>query len=124
MSWLYLIRWTSSNKPLLSLANVRWSSAAVAMVTDGPVVGMSSTTAPHSDRGTAAMEIGFWCQHVTIRTMGEMLQTGDEVADGAMAVSPADKFTQTVRGGLNRVGHDKNLEQRERRKSLQLLKPK
>ncbi|KAG7216601.1 hypothetical protein INR49_023310 [Caranx melampygus] len=32
---------------------------------------------------------------------GEVLQTGDEAADGAVAVSPADELTQTVRGGLD-----------------------
>lgn len=42
-------------------------------------------TAPHNVRGTAAMEILFWCQHVTMRTMSDTLQAGDEVADGAMA---------------------------------------
>ena len=44
-----------------------------------------------------------------------MLQAGDEGADGAVAVSPADEFTQTVRGGLNRVGHGRNLETESRR---------
>lgn len=52
--------------------------------------------------------------------MGEVLQAGDEVADGAVAVGPADQFTQTVRGGLNWVGHDINLEEREGRKFLQV----
>lgn len=82
------------------------------MVTEGPVVGVSSATTPHGDGDAAAMGTWFWSQHV--RATGEVLQAGDEVADGAVAVSPADEFTQTIRGGLNRVGHDRNLQKRER----------
>lgn len=79
------------------------------MVTEGPVVGMSGGTAPHSNRDAAAMGMGFWCQHVTVGSTGKVLQAGDEVADGAVTVSPADEFTQAVRGCMNQVGHDGKL---------------
>ena len=60
------------------------------MVTEGPVVGMSGATAPYSYRDCAAMGTGFWCQYIRIRPPGKVLEAGDEVADGAVAVSPAD----------------------------------
>lgn len=66
------------------------------MVTEGPMVGMSSAATPHSNRDAASIGTRFWCQHVIVRTTGKVLQAGDEVADGAMTVSPADKFTKTV----------------------------
>lgn len=84
------------------------------MVTEGPVVGVSGATTPHGDRVAAATGNRFRCEHVAVGSIGEALQAWDEVADGAVAVSPADQFRQTVRGGLNRVGHDRNLEKRER----------
>ncbi|KAF3848874.1 hypothetical protein F7725_015371 [Dissostichus mawsoni] len=71
------------------------------MLTEGPVVGVSIGTTPHGDRDAAAVGTGFCCQRCTVG--GELLQAGEEAADGAVAVSPADQFTQTVRGGLNRV---------------------
>lgn len=43
-----------------------------------------------------------------------MLQTGDEAADGAVAVSPAHEMTQTVRGGLDQVRHVRNLQQKKK----------
>lgn len=78
------------------------------------MVGVSSTTTPNGDRDTAGMGYGLQCKYVTIGTTSEVLQAGDEVADGAVAVSPVDEFTQTVRGGLNWVGHDRNLQKKER----------
>lgn len=88
------------------------------MVTERPVVGVANATTPHSNRAAAAVGTGFCCQH--IGTTREGLQAGDEVADGAVAVSPADEFTQIVRGGLNQVGHDRHLEWRKRRRCLDL----
>lgn len=82
------------------------------MVTEGPVVGVSRAAAPHSDRDTAAMVTGSWGRHTAVRSGGGVLQAGDEVADGAVAVSPTDEFTQTVGGCLNRVGHGGNLEEK------------
>lgn len=85
------------------------------------MVGVSSPTAPNGNGDRATVETRFWCQYVGIRTASEVLQAGDEVADGAVAVSPSDEFAQTVRGGLKRVGHVRDLEQRERRKCLRPL---
>lgn len=57
------------------------------------MIGVSSATTPHGDGDAAAVGTGFRCQHVTVGTRGEVLQAGDEVADGAVAVSPSDKLT-------------------------------
>jgi len=90
------------------------------VVTEGPAVGVSSGTTPPCNRDTATVETQFRHQHITMGTTGELLQAGDEAADGSVAVSPADQFTETVRGGLNRVGHVVNLEERERKVSAAL----
>lgn len=82
------------------------------------MVGVSGATTPHGDGAVAAMGTRVRCQHGTVGAAGDVPQAGDEVADGAVAVSPADQFTQTVRGGLKRVGHDRQLEKIERRQSL------
>lgn len=78
------------------------------------MVGVSGAAAPHGNRdGAAAVGARLGCQDVTVGAAGEVLKAGDEVADCAVAVSPADQFTQTVRGRLNRVGHDHGLQERE-----------
>lgn len=84
------------------------------------MVGVSSGTTPHCHRDAAATGTGFRCQHVTVGAAGEVLQAGNEAADGAVAVGPADEFTQAVRGGLNRVGHDGNLEKTGRRRRFRV----
>lgn len=78
------------------------------------MVGVPSSADPNSNGARAAIGTGFRCQYANIRTPGEVLQAGDEVADGAVAVGPADEIAQTVRGGLNQVGHVRNLQQREK----------
>ncbi|TNN86323.1 hypothetical protein EYF80_003408 [Liparis tanakae] len=66
------------------------SSVTWAVVTEGPAVGVSSGTTPPGHRDTATVETRFRHQHITMGTTGELLQAGDEAADGPVAVSPAD----------------------------------
>lgn len=84
------------------------------------MVRMAGRTTPQGHRYAATMETGFRCQHITMGTTGEVLQAGDEVADGSVAVSPADQFAKTAGGGLNWVGHDIHLEKRERERGASL----
>lgn len=81
------------------------------------MVGVSSPTAPHSN-GDAAR---FSCQHIAVGATGDVLQAGEEVTDGAVAVSPADEFTQTVRGGLNQAGHHRMSETESEKTVLETL---
>lgn len=94
---LYLGGRAASDKPLLGLADAHEAPAAVAPVGEGPVVGVSGAAAPYGD-GDAAAAAGTGVRR------GEVSQAGDEAADGAVAVGPADQLTQAVRGGLER--HD------------------
>lgn len=110
---LYLVGRMLFHEPLLATSD--------APVTEGPVVGVSSTTTPYSDRDVVAMGTRARCQHGAVGAAGEAPQTGDEVADGAVAVGPADQFTQTVRGGLKQPRHDGELQKTEIRWCLQAV---
>lgn len=57
------------------------------------MVGMASTTAPHG------------CQ-VAMGPLGkQVLEVGDEAADGAMAVGPAHQLGEVFGGGVKAVLH-------------------
>lgn len=85
------------------------------------MVGVSSPTAPHSNGDAATVRTRFSCQHIAVGATGDVLQAGEEVTDGAVAVSPADKFTQTVRGGLNQAGHHRMSETESEKTVLETL---
>lgn len=72
------------------------------------MVSVSGSAAPHSNMDAATVWTRFSCQRTAAGAAGDVLQAGEEAADGPVAVSPADEFTQTVRSGLNRAGHDES----------------